>query len=41
MKNSMDWGKTQHGTVKISNDILSDKNKEIQNENIAEELTNV
>ena len=39
MKNSMDWGKTQHGTTKINNDILSEPNKKIQNK--AEELTNV
>ena len=41
MKNNMDWGKTQHGTAKVTTNIVDENKQNEQQKNKAEELINV
>ncbi len=40
MKNNMEWGKTKHGTAKVTNNLVDDNNKKTDEEEKAEELIN-
>lgn len=41
MKNNMDWGKTQHGTAKVTTNLTEENKINEQNKNKAEELINI
>ena len=40
MKNNMEWGKTKHGTAKVTTDLAEDNKQVLKDEEKAEELIN-
>ena len=40
MKNNMEWGKTKHGTAKVTTSLVEDNKQKTQEEEKAEELIN-